>query len=353
MSSALSPKKCYAILENLVFQGFDVIGLGLPGKSRLMLKTVNPREEALMRHRSGVDSVNIQKGMYMAYATYLVDGRNALAGNRESALDSLEAFYGSLPIGLVDYLLDAVLQLQARGYEAAKLLEGFAYSHRSRTIWRSVRRSGVNSDAITGIPGTGTLGLNQIQEAWVSYNEMLDSEEHDAEEMSHSVFIASASNPDGVKKASRQMEAKRRNSRELRDELALFGSNENRNIILNLFDHSRAGWAPKIVTNDDLIKELNKQMQGVKDKHDLFFEETYAERRRLAEEEEELRASEARRKYSEVSPDSVFQGSAHVTEEEMSSAIAGVRDIRTVVAGRAAANGLSGVPHVGHRVLRR
>ena len=174
-----------------------------------------------------------------------------------------------------------------------------------------------------------------------------------AEEMSHSVFIASASNPDGVKKASRQMEAKRRNSRELRDELALFGSNENRNIILNLFDHSRAGWAPKIVTNDDLIKELNKQMQGVKDKHDLFFEETYAERRRLAEEEEELRASEARRKYSEVSPDSVFQGSAHVTEEEMSSAIAGVRDIRTVVAGRAAANGLSGVPHVGHRVLRR
>jgi hypothetical protein len=100
-----------------------------------------------------------------------------------------------------------------------------------------------------------------------------------------------------------------------------------------------------------MLRELEKQMSGYKDKHDLFVESYYKRKAAEAAEQAAREDAERREKFRKFDPDSVFQGQAAVSQEEMEAAMRGEIDIRELVAGRPRFGNVNKAT-VGHRVIR-
>lgn len=349
MRAAVDPRKSYDILENLVVQGFDALGLRLGGAS-FVFKTMSPREEKVMMYATH-GGKGIPKDVFLAWSTFMINGENVLC-SRPKVLPTLTSFYAGLPSPVADQLVDEVISLQFRAQKAASLLGGFCVSQRSRSLWESIGTQ-VNSTRHTGIEGTESLGLNAVQELWVPYNKALDNEEHSKDEMRRAFFIASAMNPKGVDKAANTAESKEKSKAEQREMLARFGSLANRETILDIRRPEQEGWASKLSTNAEMLRELERQMRGEKDRHDLFVESFFKKKAEEAAEAEAVAEAERKANYTQFNPDTMFQGQAAVTVEEMEMAMRGDVDIRDVVAGRERfSNGSSG-KIIGHRVIRR
>ena len=155
--------------------------------------------------------------------------------------------------------------------EATNYLEGFSYTDKSRKMWKIIR--GVpNGDVYTGIQGTSALGVNNHQENWVMINRFLDKEEEYDKDFSLAVLVASASNPKGSKQVRNHYDANKKGLESKRKRLAIMGRRDHK-------EWTPQGWSVPVDTTEDLLEELDRQMDGKKDKHDVFMEQYYQELR--------------------------------------------------------------------------
>lgn len=340
-------QRAYNILSNLVSQGFDTVGLSLP-EDEIILKTLNKREYQLVRFLGGKSLGISFKAARLAYGTFMVNGTNVLA-DRPRNIEDLYSFYLSLPSTMFYKALKVLSQLERASREAQECLEGFCYSPQSRSAWLWAKGSVPCSDSLTGILGTGMLGLNDAQRYWMTLNTALDKEEEDSKMWSHSMFVASATNPDGVKKATISMDQGRKMAREEREELFRYGNAFRRRALKGIRERKR--WSSEIRTSEDLVRELNRQMTGDLDKHDQFMKGWY-ERKRLEHEEslrqkreraEELRRSSPRRQ--------LLEQSMAVSEQEMQDHISGKKDLFAIKKARDTKDTRPSKVHNSHRII--
>jgi hypothetical protein len=139
--------------------------------------------------------------------------------------------------------------------------------------------------------------MNIFQEHWIQINKSMDIEEQANRDFYLSLMVASASNPKGARGIRNQHETQAHSIEERRNKLAKVG-------FIDTKAWSEEGWAAPVDTAEELVAELERQMAGKKDRHDIFMEK-YMEKLR---EEAERRAKDAedRIKKARESYDNVF-----------------------------------------------
>lgn len=277
----------YHSLADMIYRGSIFLRANIMGYS-FIFKTLNEVEYNLVKiHTDSEDNLehtikfNI---MFMAYSVYMIGNVNVQI-EREINVRKLYNFFKYIPSVVHKNIMKELLELRAFAQETSKYLEGFSYTDQSRRVWEIYGRD-VYRDAYTGIFGSEKYGLNSFQEQWISINVGLDQEEKYHDNFMRAIMIASASNPKGSRRLSSQHEAKIQSVQEQRKKMAKEG------YIDRTVTWNAEGWAVPTDTAEALVAELERQMQGFKDKHDRYIEDYL----RGLQEESDRRAQEIEQK---------------------------------------------------------
>jgi hypothetical protein len=304
--------EAYDILEKIIVQGFLHDYYDLKG-NRVVLKTLNEIEYNNLNFYVGVDSED--RSIYeLVFSTLMIDGINVLS-DRDDKIKDVYSMYLDLDTINYDKIRDKVRGLQVKYLKSLKFLEGFCYTDKSRFLWKGINSGVLATEKLTGLHGTGNLGINSVQNNWVVVNRRLDSEDEFEKSFNLAILIASSFNSKGSKSVSRSFESQRDELKEVRKGIAKFGYDKLR------YEKERSldGWSMPIKSRSDLVRELDKQIKGEKDKHDLFIEEWLIKQKELAEAASQA-VEEKRIKYREsleVREDINTEGSRLATSEEI------------------------------------
>jgi hypothetical protein len=307
--------EAYQSLSDLIFKGFLTMGIELAGKL-FVFKTVNEKEFDLVKLHAGITSnpdyalrFNIN---YLIHSLLMVDGENVLK-TRGVSNRKLYSFFEGIPDVLYRKIITQLGVLRQTSFDAMKFVEGFSYTDFSRRLWKICGNTPTR-DELTGIPGTGLMGLNIHQESWILINKMLDEEEIYNRHLSLAILVASASNPKGIRKVRAQHDASAQKTEERRTQLAQDGTPEKK------LDWHAEGWAAPVDTAEELVAELERQMTGHKDRHDVFMEDHMEELKKEAEEQVQQtkqKIEESHQRWIEQGlPDSGIAGSHRVLSPE-------------------------------------
>ena len=316
-SPPLDTRKAYAILDRLVSYGYDYLGVTLRGHN-YVLKTLTTEEEAAIRARTfGAPNRAFSIAWMMAYCTLYLDGLDMVASRNEDVLQMLYGHYCSAPSSTVSELYGVVVKLTHRADLATTLYQGYLFSGVSRMKWVTFKNSG----GTWGVSRAhAAIGSPTLREVWSRGNHLLDVEDSDTRDWDRTTFAASAFNPKGVKDTITKMKTQRKMVADDREELVQYGSFGNRDVILGLLEEDDERWTAPLRTQQDIIEELERQMTGVKDRHDLFVEKYNREMAELAaaaKAEEMARIVAVRRKRQEEQY-MQFEGQREATDEELS-----------------------------------
>ena len=247
----------YHNLADLIYKGFLCLRVNFKGQF-LIFKTINEKEYDLIKLYSGPDNTLRFNINYLVFSLLIIDGENILKqrGNRYKEFFN---FFSEIPVDFFNTIYKELIDLRQTLSDLNEYLEGFCYTNQSRRMWSNY------PNTLVGIPGVEELGFNGYQEYWVSINRMLDEEEEYDKQFSLAVLIASASNPKGAKHLRSQHDANTQTTRDKRKKIALEGT-------VKTINWSAEGWAAPVDTAEELVAELERQMHGFKDKHDLFIE---------------------------------------------------------------------------------
>lgn len=263
----MTRKEAYQALSDLIYKGFLVSGVNIAGKF-FIFKTINDKEFDLMKLSVGKeDSLNSVRfnAFYFAYSVLMIDGKNMLL-DREKNISELSDFFLKLPDKIGGKIIEELLSLKTLFVEVYPYIEGFSYTRQSRRDWEILTGLPCNVE-FTGVPGTDKLGLNVCQENWIQTNKVLDSEDKYNHDFSMALLIASASNPKGCKSIRSRHDADIDKVKKKREKIVLEGYSRKKR------EWKPDGWAAPVDTAEQLVAELMRQMEGKKDKHDLFIED--------------------------------------------------------------------------------
>jgi hypothetical protein len=231
---------------------------------------VNEKEYDLIKLYTGFDDRYNEDSKFnlnfLVFSTLLIDGENFLV-NRPCRYKELLDLYEQFPKDLFNNLLKGLTEIREVALSCKKYLEGFCYTNFSRKIWVTLNECLPNSVSVTGINGTNELGTNVYQDYWIYVNKKLDSEVAYSEQFYLAVMTTSASNPKGAKQVRAKYDATLKEQEEKRKKIAELGYIDVKE------QWSLDGWSASVDTPEELLAELERQMSGVKDKHDLFIEE--------------------------------------------------------------------------------
>ena len=292
----MDKKEAYNALADLIFKGFLTLELDISGRM-LLFKTINEKEYDLVKLYSGKERKT--SGYQIRFNTYFLVFSLFLADNdivvedRGKKINELYDFFSRIPVSLFSVIMEKLNELRTVSFGVFKYLEGFSYTDFSRNAWKSLQGRPPNCTESTGIPGSSDLGMNNHQESWVLINSYLDFEESYNKDFNLSLLIASASNSKGTRQIRNQHEVTSKSSEDRRKKLAENG-------FIDVKDWTPEGWAAPVDTVEELVAELDRQMAGKRDKHDMFIDKYIsdikeeAQRRTRDAEERIRRAGEGR-----------------------------------------------------------
>jgi hypothetical protein len=280
-------RQVYADVEQLVTPGFlahDLMVAGVPISMRSFL----PGDRMLLRHRVGVQSGNnVWKRWAVAMSIWMVDGQSLLESPH--AASRLYWLVRRLPSRALNILFSICTGLTARVNTAIGRIEAYCYEPFGRNAWKSIRGMLPSDERVTGVPGTGRLGLNAVQKVWIMFNEAEDDHEVWLQRWQAAKFVASAHNPKGVKKVSRKDDSTSKSEKARReraiDEMYLKATG-------HLPDGRDKPRLYRAVTADDLVDEMKRWVAGEHDFHDLVVEDYKTRIRTRMEEERAHRVAE-------------------------------------------------------------
>jgi len=263
----MDKNEAYAILSDLVFKGFLTAELNIDGQV-LILKTVNEKEFDLMKIYAGnPKAANYQARFniyFLIFSLLVLNNENVLC-KRTEKIAELYDYFLKIPDKLFRKMVENLNQLRLSAYESLKYIEGFSYTTIARNTWRALNNNLPSCTEFTGIPGTSEMGINVHQESWIVINRSMDFEEEYNKEFSMALLIASSTNSKGARHVRNQHDSAKNLALDRRKKLAKEGCIDTRK-------WTPEGWAAPVDTAEELVAELERQMTGQKDKHDLFME---------------------------------------------------------------------------------
>lgn len=243
-------------LEALLYNGYllEAVSLHKPEgfPFRLVLKTLSTNEtDYIYNLCSGLSGYQFNYWFnvyFVAYSIFNIDGYPVTNPDAETLTQLVDAIQKwNRPV--LQTVISVIAQLQNRVNKSASIFERYIYQKPSRFNW-SVRK------------GSSGSSPNDIQEMWINYNQIEDMNEQFEISYSLAKFVASFLDPKGVRKIDSKDSAKRAEKDEYRQR-----------IIENYRELDAHRLSHPIVTNDDLLEELDRQMRGIKDDHDRIIEE--------------------------------------------------------------------------------
>ena len=297
----MDKNEAYMALSDLIYKGFLTAELDFDGKL-FIFKTMNDKEFDLVKMYSGrperPDYLTRFNNYFLLFSLFMIENKNILL-NRETCLEDVTEFFKSLPTVLSGKIITSLNGLRKTAYESLRYLEGFTYTSTSRNTWKALNGLSPVAPEFTGIPGTSQLGMNIHQESWVMINKSLDDEERYNQEFYLALMVASSSNPKGARHIRNQHETQTKNMEDRRKKLARLGSIEDAKK-----KWSPEGWAVSTDTAEELVAELERQISGVKDRHDVFIDDYMKKMRDEAQKRTE--EAENRIRAAQVDHDNVF-----------------------------------------------
>ena len=277
----------YRYLADMVFKGFVTLHAVIGGK-RFIFKTLNDTELDLVKLYSGPDTAVNYSSMlntnYMVFSVFMVDFNNVLQNREEHYHELFDFFYG-LPRALYAKILKELSDFKEIIYELSPYSEGFSFTDYARKKWNYYKGECPNKACYTGIMGTDKIGLNLFQEYWIYVNSSVDKENDFNRQFNLSLMVASSMNSKGTKKIGAKHDADMEAVYEKRKKIAVEGRLDKES------KWKPDGWAAPVDSAEEIVEELNRQMEGKKDKHDLFVDDYI---RRLYEAEDEKEAEQNR-----------------------------------------------------------
>jgi hypothetical protein len=297
----MDKNEAYLALSDLIYKGFLTAEMDFDGKL-FVFKTMNDKELELVKMYSGrsdrPDYLTRFNNYFLLYSLFMIEDKNILL-NREVYLNEVTEFFKSLPSVLSGKVIASLNGLRKTAYDSLRYLEGFTYTSTSRNAWKALNNLSPVSPDFTGIPGTSQLGMNVHQESWVMINKSLDDEENYNQNFYLALMVASSSNPKGARHIRNQHETQTKNMADRRKKLAELGSIEDAKK-----QWSPEGWAVPTDTAEELVAELERQISGVKDRHDVFIEDYMKKMRDEAQ--KRAQQAEDRIRAAQVDHDNVF-----------------------------------------------
>jgi hypothetical protein len=275
----------YKDVDPLLFRGFLHVSSEINGIP-FIFKSLNQHEFGLLRfmlpEATSWKSVQKFHALFLAYGVFMVDGVNVLL-DRDRHISDLATFFENMEAGASAKIIRHMSEINRKANRAVVLTEAFSMELSSRLRWAQVGGSDLTSTPVTGIPGTGSLGLNWGQLTWRAMNYYEDLKETAEREWENAKFVASAMAGKGMSRIHSQDKRRREKEREerleRRDRILRFA------LLGESMDTDANQGAPIQVarTVEELATQLERDLKGEKDWHDLAVE---AQERRVAEERE-------------------------------------------------------------------
>jgi hypothetical protein len=268
-------KEAYDNIEKILTYGF-LPSVARYNNSVIVFKTITDKEYKQISFYNNEADYNWS--LYrLAFSTFMINGSNCLE-NREEAITKLLDFYSKIPITTFVKFLQDVDSLHDIYLESLNFLEGYCYTAKSKILWKVFDTSVADTSFYYGIPGIKNVGLNNAQENWILINKQLDEEEDYNTQFKLSLMIASSFNGKGARDIGSKFDFHKQELEDLREEVAKYGYDKRR-----IEMSKKEGWAKPLRTREELIRELNRQMSGDKDKHDSFLDQCIESERKHAE----------------------------------------------------------------------
>lgn len=272
--NSVKVKDAYENIERIIIYGFLSVKISYKGHD-LLIKNISDKEYQQMQMLcSGRKKMNI---FSLVYCTVSIDGENLL-NKRDENIDGVLKFYKKLPSLYVLKIIEAVNELNQTYIDSLDFLEGFSYSPRSRYLWSVV--DPYNRSLYTGIRGLDVVGINSVVESWISINKRFDDEERYSRELNNTLLIVGASNYKSAKMLSKNYENSANELKELRKEICKYGYDKKR---VEENEKKRDDWTAPLVSREDLVRELYRQMSGEKDMHDVYINKWMENQKKKAE----------------------------------------------------------------------
>lgn len=256
-------KNRYKDLEDLLFIGFIPLKAKL-GDVDFVFKSINDIEYRKISLMSGIksDPSYSYKFHYnfLFHSIYMINGINILE-KREEYYEVILDIVKEYPAVLLKKIFEVLQRITDRVDKCTRLVEPYSYEEDSRFYWKSRRSLPLNSCASTGISGTEVLGLNQFQKFWMVLNSREDQTDSFEERYSLIKFLASFTDSKAVKKIDASDKARKEEENKKRERIKIMGSEEE----------SKYSFDPT-ASREGIIQELEKQMKGIKDDHDIAIE---------------------------------------------------------------------------------
>lgn len=305
--------EAYSALSDLIFRGFLTTEMKIVGKS-FIFKTITDKEHDLIKAMTGKGDGPLYNWKFnlnfMAHSLLFVEGKNMLV-NRADTFNFVHSLFLDIPDILFGKIMKELNELRSYSFDVFRYLEGFSYTNKSRRSWKNLIKNPPNDERFTGIPGTASMGLNVHQESWIAINRALDEEDDYNKNFNLSLLIASASNPKGVRKIRNHHDLTIKTAEDHRQKLAKKG-------VIDTKEWSEEKWAAPVDTAEELLAELERQMKGMKDRHDIFMEKYRNKMREEAQkrEKEALARIKRAREAAEGQPD-ITSSQRVLTPEEV------------------------------------
>jgi hypothetical protein len=307
----LDIERAYSNIEKIIVYGFLTARITVEGHD-LLIKNITDKE--LRNSKLLIEDSDIKKESLhsLSYCVAFLDGYNLL-NNRDEHIYNIVKFLNKLPNIIVLKIIKGINNLNIKYSESVNFLEGFSYTDRSRYLWHFFNP--YNRSSYTGISGLDSTGINSVQENWIIINKKLDEEDDYDQRFNNTLLIVGASNGKGAQNLQKSYNYRKRELKELRDEIKKHGHDLKRQ---EENDKKRDKWTSPLNTREDLVRELYRQMSGKKDRHDLYMDkwvEIQKEKAEAAKKKVEERQNEFRKKVRSIDMSDVEPSRPISTEE--------------------------------------
>lgn len=265
----------YKDVEPMLFRGFLVVSATI-NDVPIVFKSLNQHEFSLLSMLGGASDAPTARfwNLFLAYAVFLFDGQNVLA-DREAWLGHLADTFETMPKGARDRVVRHLSELNRRASNATRLTEAYVTEIQSRYRWAQLRGMEATNSSVTGIAGTGHLGMNWAQLTWRALNYYEDLREQVERDWDNAKFIGSCFAGKGLSKVYNQDNERRRKEREER-----FSKKDAllRHVILGQTIESgtaQYGGVPLVHarTTEELSKQMAADLRGEQDWHDFVVQQ--------------------------------------------------------------------------------
>ena len=265
--------RIYRDVEPILFRGFLTVRAEI-NAIPFVFKSLNHHEFEMVQLVSGDFETMTERSynLFLAYGVFLVDGGNALL-DREKWLPELADMFKEMPASSRVKLIRNLSEINRRSANATRLVEAYALERTSRFRWNQYYQMDMTSPAVTGVLGTGGLGVNWGQLLWRAMNLYEDQKERSEGDWENAKFIGGCFVGKGMSKINgqdsdrRQKEADERIAR--KDKIirqVLLGKSSSEEVL-------GSGAIIQVAhTVEELAKQLEADLRGEKDFHDLVVE---------------------------------------------------------------------------------